>query len=522
MARINNLKNTEATQFGNGLEAAENGRKGGKASGEARRRAKTYREIARIINEAPANDAMKAAMKQLNIDSDGATNSYAVPLGLYQGVVAGNVQSIEKWMELTEDKQDEAGKVYELPARVIGKAFVDINRNIHSNIRYVFKGGRGGLKSSFISLKIIELLKNNQECHAVIVRKVGATLKDSVYAQMQWAIRELNLESEFKITKSPLEITLTKTGQKIFFRGVDDPMKLKGIKVTFGYIGIVWKEELDQLAGPNEERMVNQSVLRGGLDFYDFCSYNPPRSRSAWVNEDEINPSVAETIFHNSTYLDAPPEWLGPRFIDDAEFLKEMNPAAYENEYLGVANGDGGSVFENLEIREITDDEISRFDNILMGIDWGFYPDPFQWGKCHYDAARLTLYIFDEYRAYKAANRDTWDALVSEKGVRPGIDLITADSAEPKSIGDYKDYGALIRGAVKGPDSVRYGMKWLQSLKAIVIDPIRCPDHAREFANYEYERTPDGEIISGFPDAENHCIDEIRYSTERIWRRKGQ
>ena len=139
----------------------------------------------------------------------------------------------------------------------------------------------------------------------------------------------------------------------------------------------------------------------------------------------------------------------------------------------------------------------------------------------HYDAARRRLYIYDEYRANKMSNRETWDALQSLKGVTTD-DIITADSAEPKSVSDYRAYGAKCRAAIKGADSVRYGIKWLQSLTAIYIDPERCPETAREFANYEYERTRDGEIMSSYPDADNHSIDSVRYATERIWRKKGQ
>ena len=164
---------------------------------------------------------------------------------------------------------------------------------------------------------------------------------------------------------------------------------------------------------------------------------------------------------------------------------------------------------------------VKSFDHIYMGIDWGWYPDPFHWAKMHYDAARLTLYIFDEYRANKESNQATWYALQTKKGVT-GDDLITADSAEPKSVGDYREYGAFCRPAVKGPDSVRYGIKWLQSLRSIVIDPIRCPATVQEFQNYEYERTADDEVISGYPDANNHSIDAVRYAMERVWRRKGQ
>lgn len=497
--------------------------KGGIESGKAKRRQKTYREIAREINAAPVNLDVKGLAERLQLvglDPEQESNAALVPATIFTGLLERDMKAVEMWRQLTEDEKTDEDTAFELPARVMGKAFVDIHRQIKPNIRHVFKGGRGAGKSSQIGFEIIEKLKNNPQIHACIVRKIGATLKDSVFAQMQWAIKELNLEEQFKITKNPLEITYKKTGQKIFFRGCDDPMKLKGIKVPFGYIGILWKEELDQFAGPEEERMVNQSVLRGGQEFFDFCSYNPPRSKSSWVNQDEINPSVANTVFHTSTYLDMPPEWLGPRFLDDAEFLKKVNPAAYENEYLGVANGDGGSVFENLEIREITDEEIMTFDVILMGIDWGWI-DLFVWTKSCYDSRKHILYVFDEFSAQKMSNWDTWTVLTEQKGVTSD-DLIIADSAEPKSIGDYKAYGANIRGAVKGPDSRTYSFKWLQSLAKIVIDPNRCPGAAKELSEYEYERDKEGNIISGYPDGADHHADSLRYATSLIWRRRGQ
>lgn len=524
MAKRKGQENLIPTNRRSKEEARELGRKGGIASGEARRKAKTYREIARAINAAPVNLDIPGLAERLSLvglDAEKETNAALVPATIFTGLLERDMKAVEMWRNLTEDEQSDNGAAFELPARVMGKAFVDIHRQIKPNVRYVFKGGRGGLKSSQISFEVIEKLKNNPSLHACIVRKVGATLKDSVFAQMQWAIRELNLESQFKITKNPLEITLTATGQKIYFRGCDDPMKLKGIKVPFGYIGILWKEELDQLAGPEEERTVNQSVLRGGAEFYDFCSYNPPRSKSAWVNQDEINPSVANTVFHTSCYLDAPPEWLGPRFLDDAEFLKKVNPAAYENEYLGIANGDGGSVFENLEIREITDEEIMTFDVICQGLDFGWYPDILAWTKMCYDGKRHVLYLFDEFSANKMSNYDLWVTLTEQKGVTED-DLIIADSAEPKSIGDLKSYGANIRGAVKGPDSRTYSFKWLQSLAKIVIDPNRCPGATKELSEYEYERDKEGNVISGYPDGNDHFCDSVRYATSLIWRRRGQ
>lgn len=497
-------------------------RKGGKASGESRRKAKTYREIAKQINAAPiTSESVRESVRTFGLNPDEETNAILVPMSVFRGVSNGDMKAVEKWEAWTEDDQTSDEGAFELPARVIGRSFVDINRQIKPNIRYVFKGGRGGLKSSFVSLKIVELIKNNPNVHACIVRKVGATLKDSVFAQIRWAINELGLTEQFKVTTRPPEIVYKKTEQTIYFRGCDDPMKLKGIKPTFGYVGILWKEELDQFAGDAEERNVNQSVLRGGMQSWEFCSYNPPRSRSSWVNRAELIADREKTVYHESCYLDAPLDWLGQKFIDDAEFLKKVNLAAYENEYLGIANGDGGSVFENLEIREISGAEINTFDVILHGLDWGYFPDEAVWVKVCYDSNRHILYIFDEFRANKMSNWDLWSALTEQKGVT-GYDLIIADNAEPKSIGDFKAYGANIRGVVKGPDSRSYSFKWLQSLVKIVIDPERCPGTAKEFSEYEYERDKDGNVISGYPDGNDHGIDATRYACSSYWRRRGQ
>ena len=201
--------------------------------------------------------------------------------------------------------------------------------------------------------------------------------------------------------------------------------------------------------------------------------------------------------------------------------MRTVNEAAYRHEYLGEATGNGSNVFENLAIREIPDSEVQTFDRTYMGIDWGWYPDPFQWTKMHFDSARRTLYIFDEYRANKQSNAETARMLMENKGVTPD-DWITADSAEKKSVADYRAAGLRCRAAVKGPGSVEYSMKWLASLSQIVIDPVRAPHAAEEFTEYEYERTKDGEIISAYPDEKNHAIDSVRYGLESVWRKKGE
>ena len=352
--------------------------------------------------------------------------------------------------------------------------------------------------------------------HACITRQVAGTLKDSVYANMKWAINELGLTEEFECKVSPLEIKYIKTGQTIYFRGLDDETKLKSIKPEFGYIGILWKEEKDQMKGDAQERSVNQSVLRGGDESYDFSSYNPPKSKSNWVNRIKLTPNPKRVI-HHSSYLEAPAEWLGQKFIDDAAHLKEINPEAYEHEYLGVPNGDGGNVFEYLEIRDITDEEISHMDKIFQGCDWGFFPDPYAFIRLYYNHNTEKIYLIDEICENKWSNRKSADEILKRK-----YDdyTITCDSAEPKSINDYRDFGLPARGAIKGPGSVEYSMKWLQT-RTIVIDPKRTPNAYKEFSEYEYERDKDGNVISGYPDENNHLIDACRYATESLWRRRG-
>jgi len=261
-------------------------------------------------------------------------------------------------------------------------------------------------------------------------------------------------------------------------------------------------------------------LFRGGDLAWEFKTYNPPCTSGNWVNKYVQIPKPGQLI-HDSNFLTVPTEWLGQTFLDEAEHLRQVNPEAYEHEYLGAVNGMGGQVFSNIVQRPITDAEIANFDRLYHGIDWGFYPDPFQWVKLYYDAARMDLYILDEYRANKKKNRTAWDTLVNEKGVTVQ-DLIVADSAEPKSVADFKDYGANIRGAEKGPESVTYSMKWLQSLSHIYIDGQRTPYSLQEFVDYELETDKDGEYISEYPDKNNHAIDATRYGMNLVWRRRGQ
>lgn len=400
----------------------------------------------------------------------------------------------------------------------IGSAFYDVAHDVfhHGHTHYDFSGGRGSGKSSTVSIIVPLLLVSNPGTHALVLRKVANTIRDSVYAQYIWAIGELGMAAYWEAKVSPMELIYKPTGQKIMFRGADDPMKIKSIKVPFGYIAVTHFEEKDQFAGRAEIRTILQSTMRGGSKYWNFESYNPPISRDNWANKDSLEERT-DRLCHKSTYLQAPPEWLGEQFLAEAEHLKATDERAYQHEYLGIPVGTGGNVFDNLELREITDEEMSHFDHIYQGVDYGWFPDPFAFIRLHYDRARETIYLMDEIYQNKLTNEASGNIII-QRGYKDAY--ITCDSAEPKSVADYRAMGLPAKAAVKGPGSVDYGMKWLQRRK-IVIDRKRTPNAYNEFVNYEYDRNKDGDIISGYPDENNHLIDAARYAVERISRRMG-
>ena len=211
--------------------------KGGKASGVSRRRKRNLKAAAEYyLSLSPKDNDTWNGLSIDGVDPEDIDNQMAIIAGMSKAAIAGDAKAAKVIVDIIgkDDDKSDQDKPYELPARVLGKAFVDLNRHIEPNIAYVLEGGRGSLKSSFWALKIIELIKNNPNLHACITRQVGTTLKDSVYAQMKWAINILDLANEFECKVSPLEIVYKKTGQTIYFRGLDDETKLKSIKPHIG------------------------------------------------------------------------------------------------------------------------------------------------------------------------------------------------------------------------------------------------------------------------------------------------
>ncbi len=396
--------------------------------------------------------------------------------------------------------------------KIIAPAFYfvhsDLRRGGHTH--YWLKGGRGSTKSSFISVEIILGIMRDENANAVAIRKVKDNLRTSVYNQLLWAIDILGVSELWRETLSPMELVYIPTGQRILFRGADKPQKIKSTKVQKGYIKYIWYEELAEFGGMTEIRSINQSLMRGGDGFVIFYSYNPPQSQRNWVNA-EAEEIRADRLTHHSTYLDVPASWLGQDFIREAEHLKKTKPELYAHEYLGEVTGTGGEVFTNITMRRIADDEIAAFDRIKRGIDFGYASDPFAYIVGHYDRVRRRLYIFDEIYQAGLSNRRAAEMINSRYAYSQ---TIICDSAEPKSIAELRGYGLRVRGAKKGPDSIEYGIKFLQSLEGIIIDSERCPNTAKEFYNYSLEPDNNDGFKAEYPDKDNHTIDAARYALE--------
>ena len=525
--QLDNLKKGAPHRFTK-ENASEMGRKGQPASVEAQKRNRTTASFAKQIqNTDVANKKDRKRLAEHGITEE-QKNGARVALAVFDQAVAGNIPAVDKWEELLEKAAAEyAGALTEETRRALALMRENYVPNISSNfgiisvaaLKHLFThyeafGGRGSLKSSWASLTVVRLLMEHPDVHALVLRKVANTMRDSVYAQYLWAIGTLGVAEFWEARKSPLELIYRPTGQRILFRGADDPMKIKSIKVPFGYIGITHFEEKDQFAGRQEIDTILQSTMRGGSDFWNFETYNPPLSRDNWANLDSST-DRADRIQHKSSYLDLDdPSWLGDRFIAEAEDLKNRDERRYKHEYLGEAVGSGGNVFHNLELRTITDEEVKSFPVFYQGVDWGWFPDPYAFIRLYYDPARETIYLLDELYANNMTNEET-AAWITQKGYNTAP--IVCDSAEKKSVADYRALGLQAKPATKGPGSVDYGMKWLQG-RTIVIDAKRTPKALEEFVHYEYDRDRTGAFLSGYPDAKNHLIDATRYALERVIR----
>lgn len=400
-------------------------------------------------------------------------------------------------------------------SEIINKKFYDFWKATNSNkyLYHVLNGGRASAKSTHIAIWLVLALMK-YPVTGLCIRKVAGTLSESVFEQLKEAMEILGVSHLWQIRKNPLKLTYIPRGNSFIFRGADDPVKIKSIKMSKYPITYLWIEELSEFKTEEDVSTIVNSVLRAELEnelhYKIFYSYNPPKRKQSWVNQKYNTQFIPEnTYVHHSTYLDNP--HISKAFIEEAEEVKKKNEYKYRWEYLGEPIGSGVVPFNNLVFRKITNQELSTFDNIRQGIDWGYATDAFAFGRFHYDKTRRKLFVLDEFYGVKKSNREVSEWIKVKK--YNNINII-ADSAEPKSIDELRANGIRIIGAKKGPGSVEYGEKWLDDLEEIIIDPTRTPNAAKEFEKIDYQVDKDGNPKAKLEDKDNHFIDCTRYALE--------
>lgn len=406
---------------------------------------------------------------------------------------------------------------------VIAPSFYKVHWDIQDgkHTYYDLCGGRGSCKSSFVSVEIVLGMMqdetNGEFTNAAVYRKVKDTCRSSVFEQIEWAIDALGVSDLWESSVSPMQHTYKPTGQKILYRGLDKAKKSKSVKVSKGYIKYLWFEELDEFAGIEEIRTVQQSILRGGPKFVVFKTFNPPISINNWANK-YVAEAREDSYRHKSNYTTVPAEWLGPQFYVDADYLKETNERAYKHEYLGIPVGLGTNIFELLEIRTITDEEIARQEKIYQGQDWGYYPDPKAFVRCAYMPASQKILCIDELGGQKIRNT-AMSQMIIDRGYNDYSISCGADEIE--SILDFRDAGLVANKTNVYPGSRKYSYEWLQC-RTLVIDPARTPRLYEEVISYEHEVDANGEIKADYPDGNDHWIDALRYATSPMSMRRGE
>lgn len=427
---------------------------------------------------------------------------------------------------------------YDLSAN-ISPTFCEVSRAIdlgQAN-RIMLKGGRGSTKSSYAYQKILDVFLHRPHAQWICGRRYANTLRRSCFANVLWAIAKRGMTvgkpgegCDFDKTTSPMEITFNKTGQKILFYGLDEPEKLKSI--TFedpkAKIELLLLEEYNQLACAEDARNVRQSVFRSDYSL-EIDVYNPSPDDMQWTNQ-EARVEEPGKLVHHSSYLDVPEEFIGKRFIEQAEQLKAINAKAYANEYMGEETGLTGTVFENVVAQSITYEDRIQIKWIRCGVDWGYQNDPFVWLMVGYDRKTRTLYIIDEVfntetlddvnigevKRHLVDRDDKGQPIYTNEGKpvynkRKPQNEIRADAAAPKDIATWRHAGMAIMGASKRVP-VDDGIRWLQKRKAIVIDRERCPLAFQEFSRYRAKEDPNDGRFLGYPDKDNHTIDAVRYA----------
>ena len=368
---------------------------------------------------------------------------------------------------------------------------------------YSLYGGRGSVKSSIAALLLV-LTVLTKGC-AVAIRRYGSGLRNSIFEECLVAIDRLGLGKYFKYTIAPLQITCTLTGYSIYFRGLDDPQKIKSLKAAKGQFRTVVFEECQEIEQESKTRSVVQTLGRGGEHCNILYVFNPPNLKSHWVNQ-SLRDTTAFLLALFINYTDVPKSWLGEQFIEEAERLKSVDIDLYNHEYLGEVSGYKGLVFKNVEA--FTADK-SKYGTLLRGLDFGMAKDgdPTAYVVCNYSPSKKELYIVAEWYHKDCTYPQIAGAILNENVNNFSVFCDNADSGGIKQL---RIEGVKrAKGCKKG--KVENGITWLRGLNKIYIDPVACPETYREFTEYSYvlQKSTGDYVLS---DKENHSIDAVRYA----------
>lgn len=380
------------------------------------------------------------------------------------------------------------------------------------------KGSRASKKSSTQSLKVITEIIENPNINWLVVRKVERTLRDSCYAQLKWAIHRLKVDNFFKCSTSPLEITYKPTGQKILFRGLDNPLKVTSITVEVGSLCRLWIEEAYEITSEDAFDRLDESIrgqLPKGMYHQVVLTFNPWSDRH-WLKKRFFDEPSKNVLAMTTNYM-------CNEFLSEADLVlfEEMkkNPRRYRTAGLGEWGIVEGLVYENWEERVFDVHEISIRPSVrsAFGMDFGYVNDPSTLFCGLVDTVAREIYVFDEMYEKGMSNEDILSK-ISEMGYSK--ERIKADSAEPKSIAYLRKAGLTrIRAAKKGPDSIRAGISIIQDYK-IIIHP-RCVNFITEISNYTWDKDKFDNAINKPIDDFNHLMDAMRYAMEEFDGRKG-
>lgn len=405
-------------------------------------------------------------------------------------------------------KEKEAEQIH-LPS-VVGKGYGTFWR-FRGRYRAV-KGSRRSKKSKTMALWTIAKIMEYPLSNMLVVRKVYRTLKDSCFTELKWAIKRLRVDAWWDIKESPLEMTYRPTGQKIYFRGLDDPLKITSIAVEVGSLCWMWIEEAYEITSEADFDTLAESMLGDlpeGLFKQITLTFNPWNEKT-WIKKRFFD-TKAENILALTTNYKCN-EWLSPEDIKVFEEMRLRNPRRYAVAGLGEWGIVDGLVYENWREETFDLDSIRSKSGVVsaFGLDFGYTNDPTAFFCGLLDRDEKRLYVFDEIYEKGLSNKK-----IAEKIEEMGYskERITGDSAEPKSIDELKSHGLRIKGAKKGKDSVKNGIQWIQDLE-IIVHP-RCVNFLTEISNYTWDADKFGNKLNDPIDDFNHLMDAMRYALEK-------